>query len=106
MFTFTQRVTITTIMNTEIRKDGGRNNLFINSDRVVGKMQAQGGSIKRQDGGFTTVMNGSNGEVYRVELQKDGTLSCGCKFFELNGARQAKGCKHTIALVRTLAKHC
>ena len=105
MFTFTQRVTITTILNTETRKDGGRNNLFINADNVIAKMRSANGAIKRNNGDFTTVMNGSNGEVYCVALKEDGTLECGCKFFEMNGKRQSKGCKHTIALVRALAPH-
>tara|TARA_R110001592_G_scaffold39314_7_gene129426 strand:+ start:3758 stop:4075 length:318 start_codon:yes stop_codon:yes gene_type:complete len=104
MFTTSQLTKIQTVLSTETRKDGGRNNLFINAENVIAKMKAQNGRIKRVNGAFKTVMNGSKGEVYTVTLHASGSLSCGCKFFETNRDRQSKGCKHTIALVKTLAK--
>lgn len=105
MFTKSQTAKIQTVLSTETRNDGGRNNLFINADHVIAKMKAQNGRIKRNNGAFTTVMNGSKGEIYTVTLYSNGSLSCGCKFFGTNKDRQSKGCKHTIALVKTLAPH-
>lgn len=102
MFTLSQKAKINTIMNTEYRKDGGRNNLFINADQVIADMKANGGKISKVTGAFKTVMNGSNGEIYDVSLWENGSLSCGCKFFGTNKDRQDRGCKHTIALVKTL----
>ncbi len=105
MFNQSQTAKIETILSTETRKDGGRNNLHINADNVIAKMKAQNGRIKRVNGSFKTVMNGSKGEIYTVTLHASGSLSCGCKFFETNRDRQSKGCKHTIALCKTLAPH-
>ena len=105
MFTTTQISKIQTIQATETRKDGGKNNLHINADQVIADMKASGGRISRQNGAFKTVMTGSKGEIYEVTLHKNGSLSCGCKFFGTNDKRQQTGCKHTIALVKTLAPH-
>lgn len=105
MFTSSQIAKIQTILSTETRKDGGRNNLFINADNVIAKMQAAGGRIKRNNGSFKTVMTGSKGEIYTPTLWRNGSLSCGCVFFQANKDRQERGCKHTIALVKTLAPH-
>jgi len=105
MFNQSQTDKINTIIATEVRKDGGRNNLHINADHVIAKMRNAGGTIKRINGAFRTVMNGSNGELYTVTLHQSGALSCGCKFFGTNKDRQHTGCKHTIALCKTLAPH-
>lgn len=105
MFTQSQTAKIQTVMSTETRRDGGRNNLFINADNVIAKMKAQGGRISRNNGSFKTVMTGSKGEIYEVTLWANGSLSCGCKFFGTNKDRQTRGCKHTIALCKTLAPH-
>jgi len=105
MFNQSQTAKIETILSTETRKDGGRNNLFINADSVIAKMRSNGGRITRNNGAFATVMNGSKGEIYTVTLWANGSLSCGCKFFGTNKDRQTRGCKHTIALCKSLGRH-
>jgi hypothetical protein len=105
MFTQSQTAKIETVLSTETRKDGGRNNLFINADNVIAKMRSNGGKISRNNGSFKTVITGSKGEIYEVTLWANGSLSCGCKFFGTNKDRQTKGCKHTIALCKSLGRH-
>ena len=105
MLNQSQTAKIETILSTETRKDGGRNNLFINADSVIAKMRDNGGRISRNNGAFKTVMTGSKGEIYEVTLHASGSLSCGCKFFGTNKDRQTRGCKHTIALCKSLGRH-
>jgi len=79
-------------------RGGKGSKLLIRAEDIIAKLRGSGSCISTKNDNYTTTMNGSNGEVYKVSLWNSASLSCGCMFFRQNDLRQELGCKHTIAL--------